>query len=161
MNTPLDAFKDLNCCWLSRCHPLAVKAIKIVMFLPTGKYRVGIKSVKWTHLLCLPRGNLRWSTRIWNNSTDFWSFRQYPSQENLASTSCSTLLHGCRVQQRRLKKELVEEKEGYEVVPCQNPQSLQKLQLGVQGKVHGLRWDAELGCGGDHIWERQKPYLQY
>lgn len=39
------------------------------------------------------------------------------------------------------------------MVPCQNPQSLQKLQLGAQAKVHGLRWDAELVCGGDHIWE--------
>lgn len=47
----------------------------------------------------------------------------------------------------------MEEKEEYEVVPCQNPQSLQKLQLGAQEKVHGLRWDTELVCGGDHIWE--------
>lgn len=38
----------------------------------------------------------------------------------------------------------MEEKEGYEVVPCQNPQSLPKEQLGVQGKV---------GCRGDQIWE--------
>lgn len=45
------------------------------------------------------------------------------------------------------------EKERHEVAPCQNPQSLQKEQLWVQGKVHGLKWDAEVGCGGDRIWE--------
>lgn len=47
----------------------------------------------------------------------------------------------------------MEEKERYEVVPCQNPENLPKGPLGVQGKVHGLRRDAELGCGGDQIWE--------
>lgn len=39
---------------------------------------------------------------------------------------------------------------------CQNPQSLQKMQLGAQEKVHGLRWDAELVCGANHIWEGYK-----
>lgn len=45
----------------------------------------------------------------------------------------------------------MEEKEGYEVGPYQNPHSLQKEQLGVQGKVRLLRWHAEEACGGDHI----------
>lgn len=37
-----------------------------------------------------------------------------------------------------------------------NPPSLQKLQLGAQGKGRGLRWEAELVYGGDHVWEGYK-----
>lgn len=47
----------------------------------------------------------------------------------------------------------MEEKEGYELVPCQNPQRLQKEQLGLHGKVHGFRWDAQLRCGDVPVWE--------
>lgn len=60
-------------CWLSRCHTLADKSIKIIMVLPVGKHLIGINSTKWAHLLCFPRGNLRdhrWSTKIWRNTTD-------------------------------------------------------------------------------------------
>ena len=64
---------------------------------------------------------------------------------HLAPTHATPLLHGSLVQQRGLEGQRVEEKEECEVVPCQNPQNLQKEPLGVQGKVHGLQWDAELG----------------
>lgn len=89
VSAPLNAFKDLNCCWSSRCHPLADRAMETVTFLPIGKYLIGINSVKWAHLLCVPGDSLRWSTRIWSNSTNFGSFMQYPSQGNSASAPCS------------------------------------------------------------------------
>lgn len=62
---------------------------------------------------------------------------------HLAPTHTTFLLHGCLVQQRGLKRYLVEEKEGYELVPCQNPRSLQKEQVG------GYR-ERSMALGGMH-----------
>lgn len=130
-----------------KCHPLADKSI-MTWFCQQENPLVGINSVKWLHLLCFttvlpgdPRKH-KWCARIRSNSINLciYAFTQYPWSSShykrtwparLTPTHAICLLQDCPVQQRGLRRELVEGKQGYEVLAWGNPQNLQKEQLGT------------------------------